>query len=172
MLRLDAAGVGRVLRLFPPAFEIAEDRAAARIVQRLDSIELGPSFEIEADKVFRDETMAYVWEEPGRWLMLGLHKIVMLWTIDPYYPRGLHAAYVIPTMLTSVMILWSLALIVLRMRRDRTMLDRLLPLVIVGVMLTLLFGLTYVQPRYQTYLFTALLPLTAILIDRLWFRSA
>lgn len=146
---------------------IWEGERFPRIVQRLDSIAVGPQFELEADAVFRDEVMAYLAVAPADWCMLGLKKMLMLWTIDPYYPKTQHPGYVIPTLLTSLLIVSGSFLLLIRIRRDRSILTRVLPIALVGIMLTLLFGLTYVQPRYQTYVFTAMLPLSAIVFERL-----
>ena len=150
---------------------IWEGERFPQIVQRLDSIVVGPTFELEADAVFRDEVMAYLAAAPAEWCMLGLKKMLMLWTIDPYYPKAQHAVYIIPTLITSLLILSGSLLLLIRIRDDRTIIPNLLPIALVGIMLTLLFGVTYVQPRYQTYLFTAMMPLSAVMIERLFQRS-
>lgn len=146
---------------------IWEGERFPQIVHRLDSIVVGSRFELEADAVFRDEVMAYLRAAPVDWCILGLKKMLMLWTIDPYYPNTQHPGYVIPTLLTSLLIVSGGFLLLIRIRHDRTILTRVLPIALVGIMLTLLFGLTYVQPRYQTYVFTAMLPLSAIVFERL-----
>lgn len=146
---------------------IWEGERFPQIVHRLDSIVVGPRFELEADAVFRDEVMAYLRAAPVDWCILGLKKMLMLWTIDPYYPNTQHPGYVIPTLLTSLLIVSGGFLLLIRIRHDRTILTRVLPIALVGIMLTLLFSLTYVQPRYQTYVFTAMLPLSAIVFERL-----
>lgn len=127
-----------------------------QLVSRLDSIPFDRSFELKADKVFKDEAVTYIKHNPLHWSFLSLKKMAMLWTIDPYYPNGLHLAYILPTVMTSLLILTGF---VISVRRHYPV----LPLALVIVCLTGLFGITYVQPRYQTYLFTIALPLIACL---------
>lgn len=146
---------------------IWEGERFPQIVHRLDSIEVGPRFELEADAVFRDEVVTYLKASPVDWCILGCKKMLMLWTIDPYYPNTRQPGYVIPTLLTSLLIVSGGFLLLIRIRHDRTILMHVLPLALVGIMLTLLFGVTYVQPRYQTYVVTAMLPLSAVVIERL-----
>jgi len=146
---------------------IWEGERFPQIVHRLDSIEVGPPFELEADAVFRDEVVTYLKASPVDWCILGFKKMLMLWTIDPYYPNTQQPGYVIPTVLTSLLIVSGGFLLLIRIRHDRTILMHVLPLALVGIMLTLLFGVTYVQPRYQTYVVTAMLPLSAVVIERL-----
>lgn len=146
---------------------IWEGERFPQIVHRLDSIEVGPRFELEADAVFRDEVVTYLKASPVDWCILGCKKMLMLWTIDPYYPNTQQPGYVIPTLLTSLLIVSGGFLLLIRIRHDRTILMHVLPLALVGIMLTLLFGVTYVQPRYQTYVVTAMLPLSAVVIERL-----
>jgi hypothetical protein len=137
-------------------WDIWEGERFPHIVRRLDSIPVSRTFELQADAVLKDEAQAYIRNNPARWMMLGVEKMVMLWTIDPYYPKGRHPAYVIPTIITSLLILAGLVF-GLRQRKP------LLPMVLILACLTGLFGLTYVLPRYQTYVFTIGLPLIACL---------
>lgn len=137
-------------------WNIWEGERFPHLVSRLDTITLDRSFELNADKVFKDEAVTYIKHNPLHWSVLGLKKVAMLWSIDPYYPNGLHPAYVLPTVITSLLILTGLVIAIKRR-------NPVLPLILVIACLTGLFGITYVQPRYQTYLFTIALPLIACL---------
>lgn len=137
-------------------WNIWEGERFPEIVRRLDSIPMDRSFELNADKVFKDEAITYVRNHPQHWLFLFLKKMTMLWTVDPYYPRGTHVAYVIPSLITGFLVLYGLFTAI---RKKMAM----LPIAVILVSLTGLFGLTYVQPRYQTYLFTIGMPLIACL---------
>lgn len=140
------------------------------IVQRLDSVPVTASFELDADAVFRDAVMDYVRNNPQAWIVLCAKKLAMLWTIDPYYPKARNIVYIASTMFTSAMILWGVLIAMLSGPGSKQRRARLAPLFIIGVMLSIAFMLTYVQPRYQTYVFTAMFPLVAFVINR-WLRS-
>lgn len=132
--------------------EIWEGKLFPQITKRLDSIPIDNEFELRADAVFKDEAMTYIKNNPAHWAGLGLKKMAMLWTIDPYYPRGLHPAYIAPTLITSALILCGLAFALAQGRP-------ILHLAIILSCLTALFGVTYVLPRYQVYVLTIGMPL-------------
>jgi hypothetical protein len=151
---------------------IWEGERYPQIVAKLDAVPLTPAFEVEADKVFRDEAQTFIANDPVAWFRLAVTKVLMLWTIDPYYPKAQHPLYVVPTLAMSLSILAAFFLAVQRLRRRSLAIDALLPFIVVGVMLTGVFGITYIQPRYQTYLLTALSPLLAVVIMILQQRTA
>lgn len=142
------------------------------IVRKLDSIPVTASFELDADMVFRQAVIDYVRSNPREWLVLGGAKVVMLWTIDPYYPKARNPVYVVSTLLTSLLILSGVVLALPRTRDSKHYRALLLPMLTIGGMLTAVFMLTYVQPRYQTYMFTAMLPAVAFVIQRITQHTA
>ncbi len=143
-------------------WSIWEGERFPHITTRLDSVPLTPAFEVEADKVFRDESLSFIREYPDRWLVLLAKKFAMLWTVDPYYPRGTNIAFVLPSLATSVMIIIGAWMMVVSVRSSRTPIFSAIPITVIGLLLVAVFSLTYVQPRYQIYLFTALFPLVAL----------
>lgn len=134
--------------------DIWEGKLFPHIVDRLDSIPHSATFELQADAVFKDEAQTYIRNNVVEWFTLSAKKVLYLWTIDPYYPKGRNPAYIIPTILTSLLILIGL---VMAIRRRRPV----LPIVVIMIMMTGLFAITYVLPRYQTYLFSIAMPLIA-----------
>ncbi|MFM8772070.1 MAG: hypothetical protein ACKOE4_08670 [Candidatus Kapaibacterium sp.] len=152
-------------------WNIWEGERYPEIVAKLDALPLTQTFELEADKIFRDEVMTYVKEDPTRWLMLGLKKIVMLWTVDPYYPKGKSLAYLVPTLITGLLLLAGLVYALRRLWHERSVSSQVVPILIIAAGMTGLFAITYVLPRYQTYLFTVCMPLIAIVADRLLIKD-
>ncbi|MFN6112155.1 MAG: hypothetical protein ACK47W_00215, partial [Bacteroidota bacterium] len=147
-------------------WNIWEGERYPEIVAKLDAVPLTQTFELEADKVFREEVMSYIKEDPARWLMLGLKKVLMLWTIDPYYPKGKSLAYLVPTLITGLLLLLGLTLALRHLLRERAWTSHAVPTLLIAAGMTGLFAITYVLPRYQTYLFTICMPLIAIVADR------
>lgn len=152
-------------------WNIWEGERYPEIVAKLDSVPLTRTFELDADMVFREEVLSYINEDPVRWVRLGLKKTLMLWTVDPYYPKGRSLAYVVPTLLTGLVLLMGLALAVRRLVRERTLTSHTTPVLLIAAGMTGLFAITYVLPRYQTYLFTICMPLIAIVADRFVLRD-
>jgi hypothetical protein len=147
-------------------WNIWEGERYPEIVAKLDALPLTQTFELDADKIFREEVISYVTEDPARWLMLGIKKIVMLWTVDPYYPKGKSLAYLVPTLITGLLLVAGLALALRRLWRERSVGSPVIPFLVIAAGMTGLFAITYVLPRYQTYLFTVCMPLIAIVVDR------
>ncbi|MBU3740869.1 MAG: hypothetical protein FGM24_01135 [Candidatus Kapabacteria bacterium] len=137
------------------------------IVRKLDSVPVTASFELDADAVFRDAVIDYAQRYPQEWMALSLKKLVMLWTIDPYYPKARNIAYIGSTLFTSAMIVWGVFLAIGSLRRARVDGALLLPLLMIGILLSVAFMLTYLQPRYQTYVFTAMFPAVAFVMQRM-----
>jgi len=146
-------------------WNIWEGERYPEIVAKLDSLPLTRTYELDADKVFEAEVKAYIAADPVRWLMLGIKKVAMLWTIDPYYPKGKTLAYIVPTLITGLLLVVALLLAIRRLLRERSVVSQVVPILIIAVGMTGLFAITYVLPRYQTYLFTVCMPLAAILAD-------
>lgn len=145
------------------------------IVARLDALPVTQTYEVEADQIFRNEATSYITADPLRWVVLGFKKALMLWTIDPYYPKAKSVLYVVPTLLTGLTLLLGLALAIRTLLRSRSWTSGLTPLVIVCLGLTGVFAVTYVLPRYQTYVFTMALPLIALVADllpRRWLNAS
>ena len=147
-------------------WNIWEGERYPEIVAKLDALPLTQTYELEADKIFQTEVMTYIKEDPTRWLMLGIKKVVMLWTVDPYYPKGKSLAYLVPTLITGLLLLAGLALALRRLLQERSVTSQVVPILIIAAGMTGLFAITYVLPRYQTYLFTVCMPLIAIIVDR------
>jgi len=147
-------------------WNIWEGERYPEIVAKLDAVPLTQTFELDADKVFREEVMSYINDDPARWLMLGLKKMLMLWTVDPYYPKGKSLAYLVPTLITGLLLLLGLTLALRHLLRERAWTSHAVPILLIAAGMTGLFAITYVLPRYQTYLFTICMPLIAIVADR------
>lgn len=150
-------------------YNIWEGDRYPHVVRKLDSIPVTKSFEHDADLVFKSEVLQFVKQDPWRWIALAGKKMVMLWSIDPYYPKARNVAYVVPTLITSSLILLGCIVALTMWRRlDRARL-MIMPLGLIGLSLTLLFGITYVLPRYQTYVFTIMMPMAVFAFD--WMMS-
>lgn len=147
-------------------WNIWEGERYPEIVAKLDAVPLTRTFELDADAVFREETLRYINEDPVRWGTLGLKKIFMLWTLDPYYPKGKSLLYLIPTLLTGLTLIAGMVLAALRTLQERSWTSHAVPILLIAVGMTGLFAITYVLPRYQTYLFTICMPLIALVVDR------
>ncbi len=152
-------------------WNIWEGERYPQIVAKLDALPLTQTYELEADKIFRNEVMTYIEDDPSRWVMLGIKKVAMLWTVDPYYPKGKSLAYLVPTLVTGLLLLGGLALALRRLWHERTVTSQVIPILIIAAGMTGLFAITYVLPRYQTYLFTVCMPLIAVVADRFLVRD-
>ena len=137
------------------------------IVAQLDTVPVTRVYELDADRIFRTAATDYVMADPWRWVGLGVKKAAMLWTIDPYYPRARSILYIVPTLLTGILLILGLGLSLGALRQAPTWTMPVTPLVIICLGLTGVFAITYVLPRYQTYVFTLAMPLIAIVADRL-----
>jgi hypothetical protein len=147
-------------------WNIWEGERYPEIVAKLDALPLTQTYELDADKVFEAEVKAYIAADPVRWLMLGIKKVAMLWTIDPYYPKGKSLAYLVPTLITGLLLVVGLLLAMRRLLHERAEISQIVPILIIAVGMTGLFAITYVLPRYQTYLFTVCMPLAALVADK------
>lgn len=147
-------------------WNIWEGERYPEIVAKLDAVPLTRTFELDADAVFREETLRYIDEDPVRWALLGLKKTIMLWTVDPYYPKGRSLAYLVPTLITGLLLLAGLAYALRRLWHERSATSQVVPFLIIAAGMTGLFAITYVLPRYQTYLFTICMPLLALVADQ------
>ncbi|MBU3680266.1 MAG: hypothetical protein FGM32_11805 [Candidatus Kapabacteria bacterium] len=153
-------------------WNIWEGERYPEIVRKLDSIPLTQTFELDADKVFQQEVKSYIAADPMRWVVLGIKKVGMLWTVDPYYPKGRSIAYIVPTLLTGLVLLAGLVLASRRLVAERIRTTDVLPILLIAVGMSGLFAITYVLPRYQTYLFTVCMPLIALVADMVMSRRS
>ncbi|HBB26822.1 MAG TPA: hypothetical protein DCZ59_11205, partial [Bacteroidetes bacterium] len=75
-------------------------------------------------------------------------------------------AYLVPTLITGLLLLLGLTLALRHLLRERAWTSHAVPILLIAAGMTGLFAITYVLPRYQTYLFTICMPLIAIVADR------
>lgn len=137
-------------------FKIWENKVEfAHITRALDSIDYDAHFEGHADKIYKREVIGYVQAQPGSALWLAFKKVVMLWTIDVYYEKARHPLYVIPSL--AVFALCSAGLYYLLRRKEYRALWPLWGALFVCY--TGVFVLTYVLPRYQSFIYPAFFPL-------------
>lgn len=131
------------------------------LVRRLDSVPVTPRYELDVDNVYKDEVLSFITSNPMRWTYLTAKKTIMLWTVDPYYPTNYQWLYWCSSLLTSSMILVGVGFAVRTGRRKVLFRHTIYPLLLTGAALTVLFAITYVMPRYQTYVFTLMMPFIA-----------
>src|SRR5690606_35633777 len=74
----------------------------------LDSLEYDQRFELRADSVFKAHTVSYWKNNPANSLYLAIKRVIILWTFDPFTPRVRTVAYIIPTLLVSIMFFGAL----------------------------------------------------------------
>lgn len=136
-------------------FKIWENQQEyAHITRALDSIPFNNQFEEHADKVYKKEVMQFVTENTSRSLWLVCKKICMFWTIDIYYEKARHILYILPQLF--VLSLTVIGIYSLYQQNQRIM---LMPWCIFFLCYSGVFALTYVLPRYQSYVFPLFFPL-------------
>jgi hypothetical protein len=123
------------------------------IITRMDAIPYDQQFEVRADRIFKDEVIQFIEEDPGRFLMLGLKKIAFFFTIDFSHPSSRNILYAGPMILISGLTVMGLYRII----RDSHP-DHFSSVAIISVFFLSYLGLTVLTvmlPRYQIYVFTA-----------------
>ncbi len=123
------------------------------IRKQLDAIPLDMSFEEKADQIYKNEVLTFWRQHPFESVVLMIKKIVMLWTIDIYYDKANHVLYIFPQLLLCALIFIGYFDILRKDKRSVVLWSTLI------VCLSAVFSLTYILPRYQSYIFPMFLPL-------------
>ena len=144
-------------------FKIWENKKEyAHITKALDAIPFDNSFEEKADKVYKAEVLKFVKENPIGTLWLAVKKAMMFWTIDVYYEKAKHPLYIIPQI--TMFILSALGgYFIFKENRKK-----LLPWLLLFICYTCVFALTYVLPRYQSYVFPMFFPLCGVALYKVF----
>lgn len=137
----------------------------AHITRALDSIPLNNEFEEKADKIYKREVVGFIQQNTGEALFLAAKKVLMFWTIDVYYEKAKHPLYIVPQLLVCVL---SVVGVYYLLRENKKI---LLPWVILFVCYSGVFALTYVLPRYQSYVFPMYFPLCGYALFKLFNRK-
>ncbi|MBK7985600.1 MAG: glycosyltransferase family 39 protein [Ignavibacteria bacterium] len=123
------------------------------IRKKLDSIPINVSFEEKADQIYKYEVLTFWQQYPMESVFLMIRKVAMLWTIDIYYDKSKSLLYIIPQLMVSVLIFMGFYII-----RGENKIAVVLWSTLF-ICLSIVFSLTYVLPRYQSYIFPLFLPL-------------
>ena len=122
------------------------------IRKKLDSLPMNGTFEEKADQIYKQEVLSFWQHYTFRSLYLMVKKVSMLWTVDLYYDKSYHVFYIVPQVLCSALLF--LGLYYLRYEKKALIIVwGTLFLCVSGV-----FSLTYVLPRYQSYVFPMFFP--------------
>jgi 4-amino-4-deoxy-L-arabinose transferase-like glycosyltransferase len=140
--------------------EIWESQARTpEIIAALDRVPVNDRFEIEADAIFRAEVLRYWSEQPLHSMQLIATKVLLFWTIDPYYPMPLRSVYIGVSGITALLLLLGVGVMLRHAARRRSY-----PLLVTAILYTVVVCATYVLPRYQAYTWTAMLPFGGIAV--------
>lgn len=134
------------------------------IRKKLDSLPMNSTFEEKADDIYKTEVLTFWRQHPFTSLVLMIKKTVMLWTIDIYYDKSYHVFYIVPQLLSSTLIFFGFNTV----RHDNKSL-----IIVWGTLFICVsgvFSLTYVLPRYQSYIFPMFFPLCGYAISILLCR--
>lgn len=143
-------------------FRIWENKKEyAHITKALDSIPFDNTFEEKADKIYKREVVQYVKNHTTDAVWLAVKKVIMFWSIDVYYEKAKHPLYILPQILTSILMFMG-AYYTFR-ENKKTM----LPWIIMFVCYSGVFALTYVLPRYQSYVFPLFFPLAGVALFKI-----
>ena len=126
------------------------------IIQRMDAIPYDQYFEAKVDGIFKDEVLHFITANPGRFLMLGVKKIAYLFTIDFNHPQSRNPLYFIPMIGLSLLTLRGLYILIFHSVQQNIY----APASIFSIFLLAYIGMTVMTvmlPRYQIYVFTAMM---------------
>jgi hypothetical protein len=143
--------------------DIWEDDRFPAIVHALDSVPISPSYEVDADAIFKREVIHFISENPLTALKLTMKKVAMLWSIDVYYPKARHPLYIIPTLALLAVFAGSMVVVV---KRKMIGLAALLPYVLFWVYYSAVVGATYMLPRYQVFILATTMPFVGIFLTK------
>lgn len=132
------------------------------IRKQLDAIPMDVSFEEKADQIYKNEVLTFWRQHPSESIVLMIKKIVMLWTIDIYYDKANHVLYIFPQLLLCALIFIGYVNVFHKDKRSVILWGTLF------VCLSSVFSLTYILPRYQSYIFPMFLPLCGHAIQILY----
>lgn len=130
------------------------------IIRRMDEIPYDQYFEAKVDGIFKGEVINFIEKNPGKFLFLGLKKIAFLFTIDFNHPQSRNPFYFGPMIIVSALTFTGLYKLIFSSQSNTH----------ASVTIFFIFFLSYIAmtimtvmlPRYQIYVFSALLPLTGV----------
>lgn len=135
------------------------------IIRRMDAIPYDQYFEAKVDGIFKDEVLHFITANPGRFLMLGLKKIGYLFTIDFNHPQSRNPLYFIPMITLSFLTLMGLFKLIFPPEQHY----HYAPASIFSVFLLAYLAMTVMTvmlPRYQIYVFTVMIGVGGIGLDK------
>lgn len=124
----------------------------------LDSLEYDQRFELRADSVFKSHTVSYWKNNPANSVYLAVKRVIILWTFDPYTPRVRTIAYIIPTMLVSIMFFGAFSMFRIELNKYR---DSIIYFLVFAAYYSLLIFAVNFEARYQVYLQSTIIPIAA-----------
>ncbi|MFI5263839.1 MAG: ArnT family glycosyltransferase [Candidatus Kapaibacterium sp.] len=139
-----------------------------KIIEAMDSLPYDQQFTIRVDSIFRHEATTFIKDHPVHFVELGALKIFELCTVVYYKGVSNNPLYFICMLLVNITsILGILALL----RQSRRMHDYSVSAFFITFFLYYCFivVLTFILPRYQIYIFSALLPATGVGVD--WLKT-
>jgi 4-amino-4-deoxy-L-arabinose transferase-like glycosyltransferase len=133
------------------------------IVRRMDSIPYDQYFEAKVDGVFKDEVIHFIEENPGRFLVLGVMKIAYLFTIDLNHPQSRNPFYFAPMIILSALTLIGLYKLISHPGANYSAAAIFSVFFLAYLALTMM---TVMLPRYQIYVFSAMMGVTGLAFRR------
>jgi len=137
-----------------------------QIIKAMDSLPLDQKFDLRADSIFKHEAVTFVKDHPVRFAELGAWKIFALLTIDYYYPTAGNPIYFIFVPIVTILSLAGMIALVRERKRSPSraigMLYGIFFLYYCAIVVT-----TFMLPRYQIYVFSVLLPMTGIGLEKM-----
>lgn len=124
----------------------------------LDSLEYDQRFELRADSVFKAHTISYWKNNPANSVYLAFKRVTILWTFDPFTPRVRTIAYIIPTMLISIMFFGAFLMFRLELKKYR---NTIIYFLVFAAYYSLLIFAVNFEARYQVYLQSTIIPIAA-----------
>lgn len=136
------------------------------IIHALDKIPYDQNFDLRADSIFHDETIVFIKSYPEQFAELAAIKIFSLFTIDYHHTASRNPLYFIFMMFVIIPSVLGMIALFLRSRKSGDYDTVMLYLVFFFYYCVVIIS-TFILPRYQIYIFSALLPVTGIGCSRI-----
>ncbi len=132
-----------------------------KVIRALDSLTYDKNFDLRADSIFHHEVLAFIHDHPARFAELSAIKIFSLLTIDYHHTASRNPLYFI---LMMAIIIPSILGMIALFRNSRTSGNfSIFSLYsIFFLYYCVIIVSTFILPRYQIYIFSALLPVTGM----------
>ncbi len=128
------------------------------LIRRMDSIPYDKYFETKVDKVFESEVIEFIRTHPAQFLLLAGKKLFYFFTVDPNFRLSSSPIYWVPTIMISLLIIIG----IVKLIRDRTKWNVGIPIFLFLGYYLFMTAMTLMQPRFQIYVFTSMLPVTGL----------